>query len=63
MIEQHYNHVIPKMFTKELSGVDIEDAALPKKKRLSPKAKAKNEVRLTAQFKEWEVEIKRRGCV
>jgi hypothetical protein len=63
MIEQHYSHVIPKMFDKELSGVDIGGGKSPAKKEQSPKAKAKNEARLTAKFKEWEVEVKRRGCI
>lgn len=63
MIEQHYSHVVPSMFAKELSGVDIGGGEAPKKKEQSPKAKAKNEARLTAQFKEWEEEIKVRGCV
>jgi hypothetical protein len=51
------------MFTKELSGVDIGAGKSPEKKEQNPKAKAKLEARLTAQFKEWEVEVKRRGCV
>ncbi|MFT4927401.1 MAG: hypothetical protein ACI8WB_003508, partial [Phenylobacterium sp.] len=51
MIEQHYSHVIPKMFAKELSGVDIGASVKPKKKKLNPTAKAKREARLTAQFK------------
>ncbi|NQZ07026.1 MAG: site-specific integrase [Algicola sp.] len=63
MIEQHYSHVIPSMFAKELSGVDIGAGKSPKKIKLNATAKAKLEVRLTAQFKEWEVEFKRRGCV
>ncbi|NQZ06734.1 MAG: site-specific integrase, partial [Algicola sp.] len=63
MIEQHYSHVIPKMFTKELSGVDISAGKSPKKKQITPAAKAKNEARLTELFKGWELEFKRRGCV
>ena len=31
MLEQHYSHIVPKMFTKELSGVDIGTA----KKKIS----------------------------
>ncbi|MCL1067462.1 site-specific integrase [Shewanella olleyana] len=62
MIEQHYSHVIPKMFTRELSGVEIQKAA-PKKKPLSTGVLAKNQARLTKQFKEWSLEYKRRGCI
>ena len=58
MIEQHYSHVVPKMFTKELSGVDM-GTVKPKKK---PK-KSKNSTKVINMLKEWEVEYKRRGCI
>ncbi|WP_299083228.1 site-specific integrase [uncultured Paraglaciecola sp.] len=62
MIEQHYSHVIPKMFTKELSGVDI-GRSKPQKKKRSPEVIAKSQARLTKRFKEWEAEYKKRGCI
>jgi len=57
MLEQHYSHVVPKMFTKELSGVDIGI----KPKRKAPKSK--NSAKIIKMLKEWEVEYKRRGCI
>jgi integrase len=63
MLEQHYNHVIPKMFTKELSGTDIGSSKTKKKKQYSPEVSAKNKERLAKQFKEWEAEYKKRGCI
>ena len=63
MIEQHYSHVVPSMFAKELSGIDIGGGVKPKEIKISAAKQAKREARLTAQFKEWEVEVKRRGCV
>ncbi len=41
MIEQHYSHVVPKMFTRELSGVEVRKSK-PKKKTVSPAVLAKN---------------------
>ena len=46
-----------------LSKVDIGGGTSPKKKQITPAAKAKNEARLTELFKGWEVEFKRRGCI
>tara|TARA_R110002050_G_scaffold286437_1_gene436835 strand:+ start:1137 stop:1328 length:192 start_codon:yes stop_codon:yes gene_type:complete len=63
MLEQHYNHVIPKMFTKELSDTDIGSSKTKKKKQYSPKVIAKNKERLAKQFKEWEADYKKRGCI
>ncbi len=63
MIEQHYSHVVPKMFTRELSGVDIAASKPKKKKQRSPEVIAKNQKRLALLFKEWELEYKKRGCI
>jgi integrase len=63
MIEQHYSHVVPKMFTRELSVVDIA-ASKPKKiKQSSPEFIAKIQKHQIKQFKEWELEYKKRGCI
>jgi len=41
MIEQHYSHVVPKMFKNELSGVDFDkDKPNKKHKPLSKKSLA-----------------------
>jgi integrase len=63
MIEQHYSHVVPKMFTRELSGVDISASKPKKEKHLSPEFIAKTQKRQIKQFKEWELEYKNRGCI
>ncbi|SQH78331.1 Phage integrase [Shewanella benthica] len=62
MIEQHYSHVVPKMFARELSGVEIRKSK-PKKKAASPAALAKKKARLTKEFNEWKFEYKKRGCI
>jgi hypothetical protein len=36
MIEQCYSHVVPKMYTRELSGVDITTSKPKHKKQSSP---------------------------
>lgn len=58
MIEQHYSRVVPSMYAKELSGVDIGSGKSPEIREQRPKAKAKNEARLITLFKGWEGEIK-----
>lgn len=58
MIEQHYSHVVPKMFTKELSGVDI-GTTKPKKKTPKPK----NPAKIINMLKGWKSEYKRLGCI
>jgi hypothetical protein len=62
MIEQHYSHVVPKMFTSELSGVEIRKSK-PKKANRSPAALAKNRAKLVKQFNEWGLKYKKRGCI
>lgn len=59
MIEQHYSHVVPKMYTNELSGVDLDKA--PKKKR--PLGNKKHIDKITEKMKAWEQEFKDRGCI
>lgn len=58
--ERYYSHVVPKMFKKELSGVDFKkDKSKEKRKTLNKKSLAK----ITEQMKTWEVEFKTRGCI
>lgn len=62
MIEQHYSHVTPKMYSKELSGVDLGKAKSKVKTKRTSGVK-QNEARLTELFKEWQVSYKQRGCI
>jgi hypothetical protein len=62
MLDQHCNHVMPEMFTMELSGVDLTAPA----KTLTKITTKKYDVELaemTADFyANYEKEIKNRGC-
>ena len=62
MIERHYSHVIPRMYTQELSGVE-----LPEKKEIEKKWKSgvrkKIDARWAKTYEEWEANYKRRGCI
>jgi len=62
MIEQHYSHVTPKMYSKELSGVDLGKTK-PKIKDKKTSGSKQNEARLSELFKEWQVTYKQRGCI
>ncbi|GGP67184.1 site-specific recombinase phage integrase family protein [Shewanella algicola] len=62
MIEQHYSHVTPKMYSKELSGVDLGKEK-PKVKDKKTSGSKQNEARLSALFKEWQANYKLRGCI
>lgn len=62
MIEQHYSHVTPKMYSKELSGVDLGKAKSKVKDKQTSGVK-KNQARLTTLFKEWKASYKQRGCI
>ncbi|MGL6010192.1 MAG: tyrosine-type recombinase/integrase [Shewanella oncorhynchi] len=62
MIEQHYSHVTPKMYSKELSGVDLGKAKSKVKTKRTSGVK-QNEARLTELFKEWQASYKQRGCI
>ncbi|MGW7677957.1 tyrosine-type recombinase/integrase [Shewanella sp. S23-S33] len=64
MIEQHYSHVTPKMYSKELSGVDLGKGKAKSKVRAKRASGGKqNEARLTELFKEWQASYKQRGCI
>ncbi|QUN06371.1 site-specific integrase [Shewanella yunxiaonensis] len=60
MIEQHYSHVIPKMFSKELSGVDLGKAMV---KRTKAKVSDKHKQHLADTLKEWQVRYRQLGCI
>jgi hypothetical protein len=51
MIEQHYSHVIPKMFSNQLSGVDIPIEVKKIKDRFDVLEKTK--VIFVKKAKEW----------
>ncbi|MBO2626657.1 site-specific integrase [Shewanella algae] len=61
MIEQHYSHVIPRMFSKELSGVDLPDPdkVIAKFEPLPDKSIKYFE----RKYAEWENNYKSRGCI
>ncbi len=60
MIEQHYSHVVPKMYANELSGVEFTKEKKGKKnKGLSRKGFA----RVVEKIDAWEREYKKRGCI
>jgi len=62
MIEQHYSHVVPKMYSKELSGVDLgKDKSQEKSKRRS--GGKRYNAKLTEQFKEWQANYRQNGCI
>ncbi len=61
MIEQHYSHVIPKMFGNQLSGIEIDEV-----KQVKGRFSMTNEravAAYTRRAKEWEANYKRRGCI
>lgn len=61
MIEQHYSHVIPKMFSNQLSGVYMDEVKQVKNRFSLSSVKAKHSyVRRAA---EWEANYSRRGCI
>ncbi|MDH1316213.1 site-specific integrase [Shewanella xiamenensis] len=60
MIEKHYSHVIPKMFSKELSGVDLGEVTVKK----SIRKRSDNHLNiLKEKYKEWEIHYKKVGCI
>jgi len=62
MIEQHYSHVTPKMYSKELSGVDLgKDGPVAKEKSITRKRII--DTKRSALFKEWHLNYKQRGCI
>ncbi|WP_172591535.1 tyrosine-type recombinase/integrase [Shewanella xiamenensis] len=60
MIEKHYSHVIPKMFSKELSGVDLGEVTVKKSIR---KRSDKILNVFKEKYKEWEAHYKKVGCI
>jgi len=61
MIEQHYSHVIPKMFGNQLSGVEMDEV-----KQVKDRFAISSERGLAAytkRAKEWEANYRRRGCI
>ena len=58
MIEQHYSHVVPEMFSDELSGTEF-------KKELEPvhQLNQKGIDLVTKRFKKWEEHYKKYGCI
>ncbi|WAJ69521.1 tyrosine-type recombinase/integrase [Catenovulum adriaticum] len=61
MIEQHYSHVIPRTYKKELSGINLDDNKQMIQSRFDVPKKTK---RVFAKLiAEWEINYKRRGCI
>ena len=61
MIEQHYSHVIPKMFGNQLSGIEMDEV-----KQVKDRFAISSERGLAAytkRAKEWEANYRRRGCI
>ncbi|GGO65325.1 tyrosine-type recombinase/integrase [Bowmanella pacifica] len=60
MIEQHYNHVIPRMFSNQLSGVEFPEIKQIQDRFNVPE---KTKTSFTNLAKEWEANFRRRGCI
>ncbi|WP_207903127.1 hypothetical protein [Rheinheimera sp. D18] len=60
MIERHYSHVIPRMFSQQLSGVKLPDKKEIEKKWEREELAAKLWER---RYIAWEGSYKRRGCI
>lgn len=60
MIERHYSHVIPRMFSQQLSGV-----VLPEKEEIEKKWEHKESVAKLwkARYIKWESSYKKTGCI
>jgi hypothetical protein len=61
MIEQHYSHVVPKMFSNQLSGMDMPVEAKEIKDRFDEPDKTK-EI-FARKAKEWSINFMRKGCI
>lgn len=61
MIEQHYSHVIPKMFGNQLSGINMDEIKQVKDRFALSNEKAV--ASYTKRAKKWEANYKRRGCI
>ncbi|MEM7421088.1 MAG: site-specific integrase [Pseudomonadota bacterium] len=61
MIEQHYSHVIPKMFGNQLSGIEMDEIKQVKDRFALSTERAV--ASYTKRAKEWEANYRRRGCI
>jgi integrase len=61
MIEQHYSHVIPKMFGNQLSGIEMDEVKQVKNRFAISSERAL--AAYTKRAKEWEANYKKRGCI
>ncbi len=62
MLEEHYNHIVPEMFTAELSGVDLSDPIKPLVE-VDEKYDKKVATRMAKWLSKFEAEYKKRGCI
>jgi len=60
MIEQHYSHVVPKMFSNQLSSMDMPVEAKEIKDRFDVPDKTKE--LYAKKAKAWANNYRRRGC-
>lgn len=60
MIEQHYSHVVPKMFSNQLSSMDMPVEAKEIKDRFDVPDKTKE--LFAKKAKAWADNYRRRGC-
>ncbi|PKG93143.1 site-specific integrase [Paraglaciecola sp. MB-3u-78] len=61
MIEQHYSHVVPKMFSNQLSGMDMPVEAKEIKDRFDVPDKTKE--LFAKKAKAWADNYRKRGCI
>lgn len=61
MIEQHYSHVVPKMYSNQLSGVDMPVEIKEIKDRFDVPDETK-EI-FASKAKEWAANYRQRGCI
>lgn len=60
MIERHYSHVIPRMFSQQLSGVELPEKTEIEKKWEHDSAVA---MRWKERNTKWENRYKQKGCI
>ncbi|WP_299948571.1 site-specific integrase [uncultured Microbulbifer sp.] len=64
MLEQHYSHVMPEMFTEELSGVSFDEEDPVKLIMQDSEEEKAQTAKDTAKWiSEWGAEVKKRGCL
>lgn len=61
MIEQHYSHVVPKMYSNQLSGLELDEVQQIKNRFALSNEKAIESY--SRRAKEWAANYKRRGCI